>query len=539
MAAVSAGGPFDDLTRQLRDAAGRLATSEEEALLHLRDVFDQLPAAVCLLRGPDHVFEFTNTRYRELAGDRPYDGLAVAEAMPEMREQGFLDLLDRVYRTGEQFVGREVRAVVLRDGRLEEVYVDFTYQPVRGADGGIQGILVHAFDVTEGIRLRDQLQDALRREQEDRFRQAINSMIDTVMIATPLREADGRIVDFRVTFVNSGGDEIGRRSPEQLEGRRFTELWPNFSSSDLFASYVEVVETGEPLVLERHGYAEQLGDTRIDGVFDIRATRLGDDLFLVWRDVTERVARDQALADSRARLAREREAVLMLQAAILPRELPTLPGAEVAAEYVAASEHATVGGDWFDVFALLDGTVAVSVGDVAGNGIDAAQIMVQVRSAGRVAALAGHDAAGVLASQNALMIAAGLGPFATALFAVYQPATGSLSWASAGHLPPVVVSSGRASLLTTQPGPPLGVVDDPSYPLATSVLGPGDRLVLYTDGLVERRGESIDEGIERLRMLMPLGGTAGDACRALLDLLDVSTGSTDDVCVLTLDRLSA
>ena len=532
------GGGFDDLTRQL-DAAASVVTSEEEALLHLRDVFDQLPAAVCLLRGPDHVFEFTNTRYRELAGDRLFDGLPVAEAMPEMREQGFLDLLDRVYRTGEQFVGREVRAMVLRDDRLVELFADFTYQPVRGADGHVQGILVHAFDVSEAVRLREELQEALRREQEDRFRQAINSMIDAVMIAAPIRDAEGRIGDFRVTFVNSGGDEIGRRAPEQLEGRRFTELWPNVAGSDLFAGYVEVVETGEPLVLERYAYVEQLGDTRLDGVFDIRATRLGDDLFLVWRDVTERVARDQALAESRARLAREREAVVMLQAAILPRKLPILPGADVAAEYVAASEHARVGGDWFDVFALPDGTVAVSVGDVAGNGIEAAQIMVQVRSAGRVAALAGQDAGGVLESQNALMIAAGLGPFATALFAVYHPATGGLSWASAGHLPPVVVSGGRASLLTTDPGPALGVLDEPVYRLATSVLGPGDRLVLYTDGLVERRGESIVQGIERLRRLVPLTGTAGAACRDLLDLLEVSAGSTDDICVLTLDRLPA
>jgi PAS domain-containing protein len=526
------------MTLEVPCTAGPPAASEGEALLRLRHVFDQLPAAVCLLRGPDHVCEFANNEYRTLVGDRPIEGLTVEEALPEAREQGFIDLLDNVYRTGEQFVGREARAMIRRGDRMEELFVDFTYQPVRGTGGTVEGILVHAFDVTPAVRSREQLQDALRREQEDRFRQAIDSMIDTVMIAAPVRDQGDRIVDLRVEFVNAGSDEIGKRRPEQLTGRSFTQLWPNIAASGLLAEYIAVVETGEPLVLEGYRYDDDIAGERVDGVFDVRATRLGEDLFVVWRNVTERVTRQRALLESRARLAREREAVAMLQAAILPRELPSLSGIDVAAEYVAASEDMEVGGDWFDVFALPDGAVAVAVGDVAGKGIQAAQIMAQLRTAGRVAALAGQGAAAVLSSQNALMLAAGLGPFATAVFGLYQPATGALSWASAGHPPPLVVSGGRAEFLALSEHAPLGVVDEPGYQATETVLGSGDRLVLYTDGLVERRGESISDGLERLRSLVPLGGPAEATCRKLLDRLVLAGGRGDDVCVVTLDRLS-
>lgn len=114
------------------------------------------------------------------------------------------------------------------------MFVDFTYQPVRRAEGDVEGILVHAVDV----RYREQLQDVLQREQEDRFRQAIDSMLDTVVIAAPVRDDDGGIVDLTVEFVNAGGDEVGRRRPDQLTGRRFRELWPNIVTSGLLADYI-------------------------------------------------------------------------------------------------------------------------------------------------------------------------------------------------------------------------------------------------------------------------------------------------------------
>src|SRR5687768_9834698 len=105
--------------RGLRFSSGRPAMSESQALSHLRGVFDQLPVAVCLLRGPEHVFEFTSPGYRALIGGRAVEGLTVEAALPEARAQGLVDILDSVYETGEQHVGREVDAVLLRDDGIE------------------------------------------------------------------------------------------------------------------------------------------------------------------------------------------------------------------------------------------------------------------------------------------------------------------------------------------------------------------------------------------------------------------------------------
>jgi serine phosphatase RsbU (regulator of sigma subunit) len=502
-------------------------------------VFDQLPAGVCLLTGPEHVFEFANPAFQSLIGGRSVVGIPAAEALPELAEQGFIDLLDRVYRSGERFVGREVSVVLLRADGIEELVVDFTYQPLWGVDEAVEGILVHAVDVTAGVRAREQLREVLERKHEDRFSKAIDSMIDTVMIATPVRDDDGAVVDFTVEFANAAGGRLDKRAREELIGRRFTDLWPNVTSSGLMARHIQVIETGVPLALDDFSYEDQLEDQALQGVYDLRVTRLDGELFLVVRNVTERFARERALAESRSQLAREHGAVVALQAAILPRELPPIPGADVAAEYVAGTDDLEVGGDWFDVFTLPDGAVAIAIGDVAGKGTEAAQIMAQLRSAGRVAALGGQDPAGVLAAQNMLMLAGGLGPFATTVFGVYQPATGVLSWATAGHLPPLTVSGGQVSLLTGHERPPLGFIREPGYTSAKTRLAPGDRFVLYTDGLVERRGEYIVDGLDRLTRLVPRGGAAGTACRELLDVLGVGTGGGDDVCVLTLDRLPA
>ena len=511
--------------------------SQSDALLDLRGVFEQMPAALCLLRGPRHIIEFANGRGLRLVGGRDVLGLTVADAIPEVRGQGFIDLLDEAYRTGERFVGHELSVVLAGDDVPFDVVADVTFQPLRGRDGSVEGILVHAVDDTETVQARKRLDAVLQRELEDRFRKAVDSMIDTVLIAAPIRDATGSVVDFQVGFVNDGSDEIGQRQRDQLVGRRFSELWPNIASSGLLAREINVIETGEPLILDNFSYNEWVGDEHFDSVFDVRGTRLDGELFLVVRDVSERVARERALADSRSRLVREQEAVLTLQAAILPRQMPSVPGVDVAAEYVAAYDNLEVGGDWFDVSTRPDGVVAIAIGDVAGKGIEAAQVMAQVRAAGRVAGLTDTDPAGVLSAQNAFMLAADLGPFATSVFALYEPWSGALSWASAGHLPPLLVSGGDATLLTGDGRPPLGAVAEPGYHTMATNLAAGDRVVLYTDGLVERRGESIEDGLARLVGLAPRDGTAAAACRELLDALGVAAGSGDDVCVLTLDRL--
>ena len=155
------------MTERERD---RLMREIETERMRLAEAFSQAPSFLAILRGPEHVFESMNERYRELIGERDVVGKTVREALPEIEGQGFFEILDRVYATGEPFVGNAMRLFVRRrkGGPLEEAFLDFVYQPMRDPEGTIAGILVHGVDVTERQRVeaRDQflisLEDALR-----------------------------------------------------------------------------------------------------------------------------------------------------------------------------------------------------------------------------------------------------------------------------------------------------------------------------------------------------------------------------------------
>jgi len=135
----------------------RLLREMEAGRKRLHGLFENAPAFVCILRGPDHVFELVNPLFQRLVGkDRPLVGLPAREGMPEMVDQGFIGLLDGVYRTGEPFIGREakVRLDLLGDGVLQEAFVTFVYQPMRNEHGQIEGIDVFGFEVTDHVRTR-------------------------------------------------------------------------------------------------------------------------------------------------------------------------------------------------------------------------------------------------------------------------------------------------------------------------------------------------------------------------------------------------
>ncbi|GER90498.1 hypothetical protein KDW_46600 [Dictyobacter vulcani] len=149
-------------------AAEQQAHAEAEAeRQRIYDLFLQVPASVCLLHGPEHVFEFANPRYLQLVGNRDLIGKTVREALPEIADQGFYELLDAVYTTGIPFHGDEVLVMIDRklDGQLEESFLNFVYQPARDVNGKINGIMVHAVEVTEQIRDRDNLKLSQQRLQ--------------------------------------------------------------------------------------------------------------------------------------------------------------------------------------------------------------------------------------------------------------------------------------------------------------------------------------------------------------------------------------
>ncbi|WP_425329437.1 SpoIIE family protein phosphatase [Streptomyces inhibens] len=196
-----------------------------------------------------------------------------------------------------------------------------------------------------------------------------------------------------------------------------------------------------------------------------------------------------------------RNAAETLQRSLLPDHPPHLPGLQIASRYRPALATYEIGGDWYDVLPLGDDKTALVVGDVMGSGIDAAATMGRLRTATSAFADLDLDPAQVL--QHLDKITSGLEHYiATCVYAVYDPHRAVCHIATAGHLPPALVRRGkRPELLDLPTGTPLGVGGVP-FETTTFGLGPGDQLILYTDGLVETRHHPIDERLETLRQLL-------------------------------------
>jgi sigma-B regulation protein RsbU (phosphoserine phosphatase) len=238
-------------------------------------------------------------------------------------------------------------------------------------------------------------------------------------------------------------------------------------------------------------------------------------------------------------------AAVALQRSLLPTALPAVPGLGLAARYVAGS--GAVGGDWYDVFVLPDGKLGVVVGDVAGSGLEAAVIMGRMRSALRAYVLETPDPATALRMLDRKIQYFEPNAMATVLYGLYTPGTGDFTVSSAGHLPPVLAApGGQAGLLPLRPDPPIGTADDPQRRSATFLIPPGALLCCYTDGLVERRGQVLDQGMDTLAATLGKLVAAGpgavtepvaeDACAEIMRALVGSTAAQDDIAVLVLSR---
>jgi PAS domain S-box-containing protein len=653
------------------------AVSGADAVATLEDLFDALPALVAYLRGPAHVIRFANGSSSDVFGGGLVLGRPVAESVPAAIADELVGTLDEVWASGLAVSRREVRIEVAGASPAAERYLDFTFQPVRRGDGSVEGVLAHAVDVTEAVLARRALEQAAEEiraleaeAQEDRFRLAIDSMLDPVLICSSVVDADGRVADLQVEYLNDAARRPRRAGTGSSVGRRLSVVWPGIAEAGLLERYVRVAATGEPLVLDDFRYVDPLGRRDAAGVFDIRATRIGEEVFIVYRDVTDRAERERELVDhrealaeaqriarmgswvwdtgtgettwsdelyeicgferigatptreafldlldpedraalvtaldesaasatrfqleprlnrrdgserhviitgeavtdatgetvltrgtvqdvteqreaelalrhSQQRLREEHDAVQILQAAILPAGLPSMDGGEVVARYLAASENVGIGGDFYDVFALDADSFLVTVGDVAGKGIQAAEAVGQLRNGLRMAAAVEPDPAVLVRRLNQLIALGFSAPFATAVIGIYRPSLGRLDWASAGHLPLAVRRrDGTVELVGEDPtNPPLGVADLEIRPPWSVVLEPGEALLLFTDGLVERRGEALDVGLERLRGSFALApADAGGLADAVLAANVGDIARQDDVCLVALVRAPA
>jgi serine phosphatase RsbU (regulator of sigma subunit) len=236
------------------------------------------------------------------------------------------------------------------------------------------------------------------------------------------------------------------------------------------------------------------------------------------------------------REAEQRAAAELLQRSLLPDKLPEVAGVRFAARCLPGTSGLRVGGDWYDVMGLPGGQVGIVIGDVVGHDLQAATAMGQLRAALRAFAVDEPSPAAVLSRLNHAAALLDLTDMATCLYAIYNPATGELRWSSAGHLNPLsMCSAGLGRLLTGEPGPPIGATPAAVYVDRGFALPEGGSLLLYTDGLVERRDTEIDEGLARLESVHGPYSDPDSLCDAVLAALLVDAAPrTDDVTVLAL-----
>ncbi|PLS74835.1 MAG: hypothetical protein CYG61_10560 [Actinobacteria bacterium] len=252
------------------------------------------------------------------------------------------------------------------------------------------------------------------------------------------------------------------------------------------------------------------------------------------QDVTERKLMQEALHQQRALYRHEREIAQSLQRSLLPDTEVDLPGLAVATRYLPGSEGMEVGGDWYDVFPLPTGAIAFAVGDIVGRGLSAAATMGQLRAALRAYALEHPSPSSVIGHLSHLVENLGQGEMATLAYGVYEPATRSATLACAGHPPPLLVGRhGEVGYVEEGRWPPLGV--STATGSETEVSLEGSALVLYTDGLIERRTASLDDGLAALARAASAGSTEPEELcdRVLTALLDPD-GVDDDVALLVL-----
>lgn len=255
--------------------------------------------------------------------------------------------------------------------------------------------------------------------------------------------------------------------------------------------------------------------------------------------VAQEIARRVSPAVENAfRFEREQATAEVLQRSLLPEELPTLAELELTARYLPGTSGVKIGGDWYDVVSVDGGQVIFAIGDVVGHGVRAAAAMGKLRHTLQFLALEGLTPAAILQRLNGYVSAAE-GDMATLLIVCFTPATGSLRFSSAGHPPPLVrEADGTLTYLPGGRGMPLGASDAAHYDDDHAVLAPGSVLVMYTDGLVERRRESLDVGF--LRLGEAVSHAPDDLDRFadhLLEELLEGRGPSDDVAILVVRSL--
>jgi serine phosphatase RsbU (regulator of sigma subunit)/anti-sigma regulatory factor (Ser/Thr protein kinase)/anti-anti-sigma regulatory factor len=361
--------------------------------------------------------------------------------------------------------------------------------------------------------------------------------------------------DLLLVYVNAA--TLAMVPGRDVLGRPLGEVFADVSGQQWIEMYGAVYETGEPVT----GAEWRATLTREDGIHELYAN------FTIspWRrddgsirgvigagfDVTAAVRARQAAEQDAARLRRRyeqtRDVITALQQELLPRGVPVLPGLQIAASYLLADADHSAGGDWFDTITRPDGTVALVVGDVVGHGVAASGVMGQLRAVLHDRLESGAGIAGALAATDRFARHLPAAHATTVVVVVLDRAGGTLTYCTAGHPAPLVVTAaGATRYLPATGGMPLGTSGD--FPVRQERLGPGDLILLYSDGILERPGTTLPDSTAELARVAavaaagralhaPADTAAGRVCGQTVELLIRSTGHHDDITLLAAQRV--
>ena len=412
---------------------------------------------------------------------------------------------------------------------------------LRRADGSYRFVALRGVPLTEGgeflgyvgscvdVQKRHSMEDALRASEE-----SFRLLADHAPVMIWTTDADGL-----VTFVNNGWLEFtGTTLEEELGDTWSLGVHPE-DTRRVLDSWYEALALREPWSMEyrlrhREGEYRWIVDRGVP-----RYTERGEFAGYVGSatDIHERRQMEEAL---RRVYEREHRVAETLQRSLLPAKLPDIEGVTLAARYLPAGEGEAVGGDWYDAAELPDGRVALVVGDVVGHGLRAAAVMGQLRNAFRAYAITDTAPAEIVARLNRLVASGEEDVMATVLYLALDRDTGEVAYASAGHPPPLLLTADGARFLEGGRSVPVGAADLATFREERATLPPDATLLLYTDGLIERRDTPLEDRLAQLAAAASAGAFPGDASQADLEnlcdeiLAGVLEGElpTDDVALL-------
>ncbi|MYS26233.1 SpoIIE family protein phosphatase, partial [Streptomyces sp. SID7804] len=502
-------------------------------------------------------------------------GRTIREVLPLVDADAIEDAARQVLDTGRPSVDRSMTGRTPADPDEDRAWSVSLYR-LENALGTVLGVALSVVDITEQHRAGVEAETARRRlaviaDATTR----IGTTLDLERTAGELADvavpelADAAAVDLLEAVVQGRRHTLGPDEPAVI--RALAVRWVD--SADVLPAadppgrvtryapdrlITECVRTGLPVMVPRakdedlariarspeaaellarvgvHSYlaVPLIARGEVLGALDLIRTRnprpFDEDDLLLARELASRAA---VQIDNARWYQNARGTALTLQRSLLPSHPPVTGGLEVASRYQPAGATSEVGGDWFDVIPLEDGRTALVVGDVMGSGIPAAATMGRLRTATHTLASLGLDPAVLLEHLDRITGDVDQS-IATCVYAVHDPRERQCTIANAGHLPPARVRAGHAAELLDLPtGVPLGV-GGVAFSTTTVALDPGDRLVFYTDGLVETRRHPLDERLDTLLALLNHPGESlEEVCDLLLRTLH-EPDNADDVALL-------